>query len=67
MREYKKLTINVSPEMHEELKNLADSQDISITELIKRSVALQKFFWGHRHCEILLRDGDTLKEIVLLQ
>lgn len=64
---YKKLTINVAPEVHEELQRLADEMGgITITELIKRAVALQKFVWDHRSGELLLREGETLRQIVLI-
>jgi predicted transcriptional regulator len=61
---YKKLTINVSPEVHEELQRLADARGITITELIKRAVALEKFVWEHREGELLLKEGDRVREIV---
>lgn len=63
---YKKLTINVSPEVHEELQRLADERGITITDLIKRAVALDKFVWEHRDAELLLKEGDTVRQIVLL-
>lgn len=64
---YKKLTINVAPEVHEELQRLADEMGgITITELIKRAVALQKFVWEHRDGELLIREGDKVKQIVLI-
>ena len=62
---YKKLTINVTPEVHEELQQLADARGITITELIKRAVALDKFVWEHRKGELLIKEGDRVKEIVL--
>jgi hypothetical protein len=63
---YKKLTINVSPELHEELQRLAEEQDITVTDLIKRSIALQKFIWEHRDGEILIKENDTIRQIVLI-
>lgn len=65
---YKKLTINLAPEVHEELQRLADERGITITELIKRAVALDKFVWENRDAELLLKDkdGDTIRQIVLL-
>lgn len=63
---YKKLTINVSPEVHEELLRLADERGITITDLIKRAVALDKFVWEHRDAELLIKDGDTVRQIVLI-
>jgi hypothetical protein len=66
MAEYKKLTINVSPELHEELQRMADERGITITELIRRAVALDKFVHENRDAELLLRDGDKVRQIVLV-
>ncbi len=65
MAHYKKLTINVHPDVHAELAKLADAQGITLTELIKRSVALHRFVWEHRNAELLLRDGEEIKQVVL--
>lgn len=45
---YKRLTINLAPEIHEELQALADDDGITLTELLKRAVALHKFYSQHR-------------------
>ena len=56
MAEYKKLTINVSPDVHAELRRLADAQGITITDLIKRSVGLNRFLWEHRDGTLMLHE-----------
>ena len=66
MAEYKKLTINLAPELHEELQRMAEERGITITELIRRAVALDKFVWEHRDAELLLKDGDEIRQIVLI-
>ena len=66
MAVYKKLTINLAPELHEELQRMADERRITITELIRRAVALDKFVWEHRTAELLLKDGDQIRQIVLI-
>lgn len=63
---YKKLTINLAPDVHAELQRLADEQGITITELIKRAVALHKFVWEHRHGELLVKEDGELKQILLI-
>lgn len=40
---YKRLTINLSPEAHEELTRLAGAAGVSITDYIRKSVALKRF------------------------
>jgi hypothetical protein len=62
--EYKKLTINVAPELHEELQKMAEERGITVTELIRRAVALEKFIYDNRDSELLLKDGDKVREIV---
>jgi hypothetical protein len=64
--EYKKLTINVAPELHEELQRMADERGITITELIRRAVALDKFIYENRDAELLLKEGDKVRQIVLV-
>ena len=66
MAEYKKLTINLAPELHEDLQRMAEARGITITELIRRAVALDKFVWEHRNAELLLKDGDEIRQIVLI-
>jgi len=64
---YKKLTINVAPDVHEQLQKLADEMGgITITDLIKRAVALQKYVWEHRNGELLIKEGDSVRQIVLI-
>lgn len=66
MATYKKLTINMSNEVHAELARLAEERGITITELIKRAVALDKYVWEHRDAELLLKDGESVRQIVML-
>lgn len=62
---YKQLKINVAPDLHAELARLADEQGITITDLIKRAVALHKFVWEHRSGELLIREGDETERVVI--
>jgi hypothetical protein len=64
---YKKLTINLTPEFHEELSALAEERGITITDLIKRAIALDKYVWEHRNGELLLKEDDTIRQIVLIR
>jgi hypothetical protein len=42
--EYKRLTIDVAPDLAEELQRRADRQGIDLTEWLRRAVALSMFF-----------------------
>lgn len=66
MADYKKLTINLAVELHEDLQQTARERGISVSELIRRAIALDKFIWQHRHEELLLKNGDTTRQIVLV-
>lgn len=62
---YKKLTIDMAPEVHATLVDLAAQRGITITELIKRALALDKFCWEHRDAELLVKDGHRVRQIVM--
>lgn len=66
MTTYKKLTINLSEDVHAELSRLAGEQGCTITELIKRAVALNRFVWEHRDGELLIKHGDVVHQVVLI-
>lgn len=62
---YTKLTINLAPDVRDEIQQLADAQGLTLTELIKQAVALDKYVWEHRDGELLVRHGDTVTQIKL--
>lgn len=57
-----KVTINMPVVMHDEMKARARSRGMSVTELMRRAVALDKlvFEYQERGWELVLRDPDTL-------
>ncbi|MGH9247662.1 MAG: CopG family transcriptional regulator [Acidimicrobiales bacterium] len=63
---YKKLTINLAPAVHGELHRLADERGVTISELIRRAIALDLFLHEHRDSELLLKRGDDIRQIVLV-
>lgn len=65
MSDHKTLTINMAPEAHEELTSLADQRGITITELVRRALALDKYCWEHREDELLVADDDHVRQIVM--
>lgn len=66
MVEYKKLTIRMHPDAHAALQRLAEEQGCTVTDLIKRSVALNKFVWEHRDAQLLIKEGDTVTKVVMV-
>jgi predicted CopG family antitoxin len=68
-RRYKKLTINVAAEVYDELQKMAEERDLTVTDLVKRAIALDRFVWENRDGELLIKDkdSDTVRQIVLLR
>jgi hypothetical protein len=64
--DYQKLTINIHPDIHAQLQALSEAQGTTITDSVKRALALYKFAWEHRDGELLIKEGGTIKHIVLL-
>jgi len=67
----KKISLNLSENVYDELKDLATEADIpSVSEFIRRGIALQKYAIElKQRDETLLvadKDGKTLREVVLL-
>lgn len=66
MAETKKLTINIASDLHGEIQRTAEERGITITELIRRAIALDKFVWDHRDAELLVKNGEDVRQIVLI-
>lgn len=64
MADYKKLTINIAADLHDELQRAAAERGITVTELIRRAIALDKFIHDNSDSELLLRKGDEVRQIV---
>lgn len=67
-RTYRKLTISASTEVHDVLAWMKVEMDAgTITEVIKRSVALMRFVLEHKDCDLLIRhpDGETEKVVLV--
>lgn len=65
--DYRKLTINVHNDVHAELATMQVKMRAgTITEVIKRSIALMKFVLDHPDGQLLIREDDETREIVLL-
>jgi hypothetical protein len=63
-----RLSVNVSREAADALKKIADDHGWSVTETVRRLIALGKFVYdedqaGHR---MLFHDGKRLREMELL-
>ena len=65
--EFTKVTISMPRWMHEDLRRRARRRGISVTELMRRAVALDAVVFDPDHPtrEIVLRDGDTATERIL--
>lgn len=63
MSEYKTLTIKMAAELHDDLHAMADDRGITVSELIRRAIALDKFVWENRNSGQASVDGDHLRQI----
>ena len=65
--EFTKVTISMPRWMHEDLRRRARRRGISVTELMRRAVALDAVVFDPDHPtrEIVLRDGDAATERIL--
>lgn len=67
-RAYRKTTVGMSNEVHDALTWMKVEMDVgTVTDVVKRSVALMKFVLEHKDCELLIRRPDgELERIVIL-
>ena len=68
---YRKISLNIAEEVYDDLKNLAERGKIpSVSELIRRGIALQRFvIEARQRGETLVvadKKGRVLREVVLL-
>lgn len=65
---YKRLTINLTPELHAELTERAERRGLSITDLIRRAVALDKFVDDNlqQGGRVLVERAEEVREVVLI-
>lgn len=65
--EFTKVTISMPVTMHSELRRRARARGISVTELMRRAVALDKLVFdpANPDQEVVLRDKSTSHEKVL--
>jgi predicted transcriptional regulator len=58
-----KLSINVSPELYEQLQQMADERGITVVEMIRSGLALYKFFSEHPESDVLLKTGGKVQKL----
>lgn len=67
MDDSKKLTVNLSGDVYETLKGLAEQQGTTITEALRKAISTEKFFRSQEEgSKILIQDADkTVKQVLL--
>lgn len=63
--ELKKITISMPDWMLDELRWRARQRGITVTELIRRAVSLEKMLFKDPESEVVVRNQDTGKEVVI--
>ena len=64
--EVRRITIKLTPEAYDELRSRAKARNLTLTGLIRKALATDRFFYDHRDAQVLLRDGSSTREVVLL-
>jgi len=72
LKKWKKISLNISPEVHKELSELADAGKIhSVSEFIRRGIALQRFMIEaeQRGEKLVVTDdgGRILREVIFIR
>lgn len=60
--ELRKITIAMPTEMLDELRRRARRRGVTVTELIRRAVAVEKMLFDDASHEVILRDKESGKE-----
>lgn len=63
-----RLVIDLAPGYHAELSRLAEERGLSVTDLLRGALALDRYVWENRGGELLTRDqasGDV-RQVVLV-
>jgi len=62
------MTINLAPEIHAEMAESADRRGITLTELVRRAVVLDRFIQASIEDggRVLIEHGGERREIVLI-
>ena len=63
MPDYKRLIIDIAPALYDELHETADERGITVPELLRRAIALDRYIWEHRGIDLLVRDDDGVREL----
>ncbi|WP_439381607.1 hypothetical protein [Amycolatopsis lexingtonensis] len=58
---YQKISVNLSEEVHQALKEMAERDNITLTEALRRSISTMKFILDEQRAGrfILVRDPST--------
>ena len=69
MSDVVKLTVNLTPEAAAVLKDLSTKQGLSMTNIINRSIALEKFVWEEKEkgTHIQVEDKNGKIRVVILR
>lgn len=63
-----RLTANISPDVADALKSLADEQGVTITEALRRAISTEKYLKDKVEggAKVLVEEGGKLKELVFI-
>ena len=62
----KKITVNITDELYEQLTGMAADRGVTLSALIRRSVSIEKWFWDHRDEPVFVGSGSDRREVVVV-
>jgi predicted transcriptional regulator len=68
IREPVRLSVNLSPEVAEALRTLAEKKGATISEIVRNAIATEKFLTEEqeKHSQVLIKEKDgSVKQLVL--
>jgi len=64
---YVKVTVNVAPDLYDDLRSRAAERGLTVSELLRRAVGLYKFMLhDNPDAEVLIKRGDDVRRVVFL-
>lgn len=65
--EVRRVTIKLTSEAYEGVRQLATEADLTLTALIRQALAVFRFFHEHRKAKVFLQEEDgVMREVVLV-
>lgn len=67
-RDVVRMNLEMSPKVRERLETLSEESDLSLSEVVRKSLAVYDLLWGEIQAggSIVIRNGKHEKEVVIV-